>query len=81
MISLGRKWDRTNMSGLYLQGLVHRRDLKSLRDLRIEHLGLLKKIRIDGSKKIEEKYGLEKGKLRVLIHYQPSYCLSFLSIL
>lgn len=38
------KWDRKDMDALYLQALVHRRDILSLRDLDQRHLPLLKNI-------------------------------------
>lgn len=38
------KWDRKDMDALYLQALVHRRDILSLRDLDLSHLPLLKNI-------------------------------------
>lgn len=38
------KWDRKDMDALYLQALVHRRDILSLRDLDQSHLPLLKNI-------------------------------------
>lgn len=38
------KWDRKDTSALYLQAVVHRRDLLSLRDLHQGHLPLLKNI-------------------------------------
>lgn len=38
------KWDRKDMDALYLQALVHRQDILSLRDLDQSHLPLLKNI-------------------------------------
>lgn len=38
------KWDRKDMDALYLQALVQRRDILSLRDLDQSHLPLLKNI-------------------------------------
>lgn len=38
------KWDRKDMDALYLQALVHRRDILSLRGLDQSHLPLLKNI-------------------------------------
>lgn len=38
------KWDRKDMDALYLQALVHRRDILSLRDLDQSYLPLLKNI-------------------------------------
>lgn len=47
------KWDRTDTQNLYLLALVRRRDILSMRDLRKEHLPLLKNI-------------LNKGKVSTL---------------
>ena len=41
----GRKWDRVNLSSLYLSAILRRRDLSSIRDLNESHIPLLKKLR------------------------------------
>ena len=43
------KWDCRTTSNLYLTGIVVRRDIKSLRDLRAEHLPLLRNLLLKGS--------------------------------
>ncbi|XP_077967395.1 m7GpppX diphosphatase-like [Styela clava] len=67
------KWDLKDIESLYLMALVHRHDLKSLRDLNKDHLPLLKNIKQRGEDAIQEKYGVKKHKLRIYFHYQPSY--------
>ena len=67
------KWDRTSMDTMYLSAIVHKHGIKSLRDLGTEHLPLLKNIQDTASKAIEQKYGVEKSKIRAYFHYQPSY--------
>lgn len=67
------KWDGKTISSVYLQALVHRRDVLSLRDIRPKHLPMLKKIKEEGERLVMERYGLGKGKVRLLVHYQPSY--------
>nr|CAG4640878.1 EOG090X06NK [Eulimnadia texana] len=67
------KWDCQSTTNLYLLAILHRKDLKSLRDLTIEHLPLLKKIVREGCAVITEKYSLKESQLRVYFHYQPSY--------
>lgn len=67
------KWDRKDMDALYLQALVHRRDILSLRDLDQSHLPLLKNILEKGLSAIKEKYGIPANKVRSYLHYQPSY--------
>ncbi|KAJ2028137.1 hypothetical protein IWW57_002301 [Coemansia sp. S610] len=66
------KWDATNMDNMYLVAIVHRHDLRSLRDLTNSHLPLLYNLR---SKAVvaAQKYGVPSNQLRLYIHYQPSY--------
>ncbi|KAI7833058.1 HIT-like domain-containing protein [Kickxella alabastrina] len=66
------KWDATNPDNMYLVAIVHRRDIKSLRDLTAKHLPLLKNIR-DNSIVAAQAYGVSAEQLRLYIHYQPSY--------
>ncbi|KAL4660648.1 m7GpppX diphosphatase [Arapaima gigas] len=67
------KWDQMQLDNLYLIAIVHRRDVKSLRDLTSEHLPLLRNIEEKGKNAIKEHYGIQSNKLRVYVHYQPSY--------
>ncbi|CAD6584340.1 MAG: hypothetical protein CYPHOPRED_002668 [Cyphobasidiales sp. Tagirdzhanova-0007] len=67
------KWDQSNISMLYLQCIVHTRSLASLRDLTPNHLPMLKKIRAHAAQAVETKYGVQKGDLRMFVHYQPSF--------
>ncbi|CAA7265465.1 unnamed protein product [Cyclocybe aegerita] len=67
------KWDLKTVSSLYLVALVQDRAIRSLRDLRHTHVELLKAIRHQANRVVQEKWGLERGSLRMYIHYQPSY--------
>ncbi|EPQ29803.1 uncharacterized protein PFL1_02476 [Pseudozyma flocculosa PF-1] len=72
------KWDQKTLSSLYLQAVVHNRKLRSLRDLKMEHVGMLRAIRDRATQVARDKYGLagsegKDGTLRCFIHYQPSY--------
>ncbi|ESN91728.1 hypothetical protein HELRODRAFT_70549, partial [Helobdella robusta] len=67
------KWDCKQTSNLYLCAVIHRRDIKSIRDLRGEHVQLLENIRDKGKQAIREKYQFNVHKLRIYFHYQPSY--------
>ncbi|KAG5349937.1 hypothetical protein C0989_001194 [Termitomyces sp. Mn162] len=67
------KWDLKTISSLYLVALVQDRGIRSLRDLRKQHIPLLKAIRSEGERVVEEKWALGKGAVRMYIHYQPSY--------
>lgn len=67
------KWDLKTVSSLYLLAIVKDRTIQSLRDLRREHIPLLRSIQTESAKVAAEKWGLGKGSLRMYIHYQPSY--------
>ena len=68
------KWDLTTISSLYLVAIARSRELHSLRDLRKSHLDMLRNIRKESARVVEEKWGMGKGTTRLFIHYQPSYC-------
>ena len=68
------KWDLTTLSSLYLVAIVFSKEIRCLRDLRRKHLGMLRGIRREATKIIQEKWGLPEGSTRFFIHYQPSYC-------
>ncbi|XP_018586311.1 m7GpppX diphosphatase [Scleropages formosus] len=67
------KWDQKQLDDLYLIAIVHRRDIKSLRDLTSDHLPLLRNIQKKGKDAVRERYGIKGDKLRMYVHYQPSY--------
>jgi hypothetical protein len=58
----------------YLTVLVQTRSIRTLRDLTPAHLPMLNKIRQTVYSTCAENFGVAKNKLRLLIHYQPSYC-------
>ncbi|XP_028315644.1 m7GpppX diphosphatase [Gouania willdenowi] len=67
------KWDQKRVVNLYLIAIVHQRGIKSLRDLTEEHLPLLQNILKKGKEAIRTHYQLPASKLRIYLHYQPSY--------
>lgn len=67
------KWNRETLSDLHLMAIVHRRDIKSIRDLNQSHLSLLRNLLEKCRTSIEEKYGLKSSQVRMFFHYQPSY--------
>lgn len=67
------KWDGHSIETLYLLAVIHKRDIKSLRDLTVAHLPLLKNVRDKGIDAIEQKYGVKRSQLRIYFHYQPSF--------
>uniref|UniRef100_W8B4G5 m7GpppX diphosphatase n=1 Tax=Ceratitis capitata TaxID=7213 RepID=W8B4G5_CERCA len=67
------KWDGKTLETLYLLAIVHKHNIKSLRDLNDSHLPLLYNLRDGISKAIEKRYGLCYSQLRMYFHYQPSF--------
>ncbi|EDS26989.1 histidine triad protein member [Culex quinquefasciatus] len=67
------KWDGKTLEQLYLLALVHPRGIKSLRDLTAAHLPLLRNVRDRGTEAIRERYGIGADRLRVYLHYQPTF--------
>ncbi|XP_016987739.2 m7GpppX diphosphatase [Drosophila rhopaloa] len=67
------KWDGRNVENLYLLGIVHKHDIKSLRDLNGSHLDLLRNLRQSSKDAISKRYGLNPNQLRMYFHYQPSF--------
>ncbi|EDW97785.1 m7GpppX diphosphatase [Drosophila yakuba] len=67
------KWDGRNVETLYLLAIVHKRDIKSLRDLNGSHLDLLRNVRQSSKDAIFKLYGINPNQLRMYIHYQPSF--------
>lgn len=67
------KWNQKQVDDLYLIAICHQRGVKSLRDLKGEHLPLLLNILHKGTESISQRYSVPCSKLRVYLHYQPSY--------
>lgn len=67
------KWDGSNVDTLHVIAIVHRRDLMSLRSLDETHLELLRNIRCSGLAALYTNYKIHWNRLRVYLHYQPSF--------
>ncbi|KAK9793487.1 hypothetical protein WJX73_002981 [Symbiochloris irregularis] len=67
------KWDQTDNDSLYCVAISHRKDIRSLRDLRSEHLPLLRNIMRQSCQVLENKFAIKSDHLRIYVHYQPSY--------
>ncbi|XP_007539483.1 m7GpppX diphosphatase [Erinaceus europaeus] len=67
------KWNQQQLDDLYLIAICHRRAIKSLRDLTPEHLPLLRNILQEGQEAIMKRYQVPADRLRVYLHYLPSY--------
>ncbi|KAI2635463.1 HIT-like domain-containing protein [Xylaria nigripes] len=67
-------WDRITIDALYLLGIVERRDLWSLRDLKKKHLPWLRHMKaklVDATVKTYPE--IEEDQLKLFCHYQPTY--------
>lgn len=67
------KWDQVQVEQLYCVAIVHRRDLRSLRDLDAGCIPLLENVLAAGCSAVESRYGVGRAFLRVYLHYAPSY--------
>ncbi len=67
-------WDRKTMEGLHLLGLVERRDIWSLRDLKKKHVRWLRDMKTKFVNATIKTYPqLEADQLKLYVHYQPTY--------
>ncbi|KAJ3122078.1 hypothetical protein HK098_003142 [Nowakowskiella sp. JEL0407] len=68
------KWDsKSNPDQFYLQLIVTRRDIRSLRDLRGTDIQFLKDLQIEIARVVFENFGIDSNQIRAFIHYPPSY--------
>jgi len=63
----------TTEKDIHLLAMVMRRDLKTLRDLKREHLPLLKKIKAKIEQYLVEKFQADLTKFSLYFHYHPSF--------
>jgi m7GpppX diphosphatase len=67
-------WDRKTLDALHLLGLVERRDIWSLRDLRKKHVPWLRHMRAKFLEAATKVYpAIEQDQLKLYVHYQPTY--------
>jgi m7GpppX diphosphatase len=67
-------WDRKTIEALHLLGLVERRDIWSLRDLKKRHIPWLQHMRDKFVEAAVKTYPeLEEDQLKLYVHYQPTY--------
>jgi len=67
------KWDQSTLSSLYLVAIIRDHTLRSIRDLRKKHAGMLREVRADARRVAREKWSVEGGMMRMYFHYVPSY--------
>lgn len=65
-------WDQKNINTMHILGVVLDKNIMTIRDLNKSHLNLLKHILINGKIQIEQKYNINKNKIKVFFHYPPS---------
>lgn len=69
-------WDRKTIESLHLLGLVERRDIWSLRDLKKKHVPWLREMRsrfVEATVKMYGDRGVDDDLLKMYVHYQPTY--------
>lgn len=67
-------WDRKTTEALHLLGIVERRDIWSLRDLRVKHIPWLEHMKTKFIEATEKVYpNVERDQLKLYVHYQPTY--------
>jgi len=67
-------WDRQTLDALHLLGLVERRDIWSLRDLRRKHIPWLRHMKAKFLEATTNVYpDIEQDQLKLYVHYQPTY--------
>mmetsp|Transcript_4862 Transcript_4862/g.6862 ORF Transcript_4862/g.6862 Transcript_4862/m.6862 type:complete len:313 (-) Transcript_4862:148-1086(-) len=69
------KWeDKSQKKGLHLLGLpTERKTLRSIRDLRGEHLAMLKKMREDILLEINKRFSIPSSQVLAYFHYYPTF--------
>lgn len=65
-------WDKKVLQDFHLLAIVRDRAIMSMRDLRREHIPMLKDIHEKVVDKIEEMYGFNRSSIRSYLHYPPS---------
>lgn len=67
-------WDRKTLDALHLLGLVERRDIWSLRDLKKKHIPWLLHMKDKLMEATVATYpSIEEDQLKLYVHYQPTY--------
>ena len=69
-----KSWrDHPSVVDLYCLGIYAKDDLRSLRDVRAEHLPALRALLHRGREVIERVYGVKAEEIRVYVHYPPQF--------
>jgi m7GpppX diphosphatase len=62
-----------SVQDLYCLGIVKQNGIASMRDLRGEHVPMLKDIQQQGFDAIESIYGVKADQIKCFVHYQPQF--------
>jgi len=73
VVVMDYKWQGEDPETMHCLALPLRRDLRSLRDLRGEHVPMLEEMRRSALAAIQSKCQLKEGEVRAYLHYQPSF--------
>jgi m7GpppX diphosphatase len=65
-------WNGTDISKMHILTMPFDKTLHSIRDLNETHIPLLEKIRDQTINLIKSKYGIDRDKLKMFLHYAPS---------
>lgn len=66
------KWDMKDMKTFHMLAFVKDFSIRSMRDLNGSHISLLENILNIGGEQIEQKYNVQKDKLKIYVHYPPT---------
>ncbi|CAF3484988.1 unnamed protein product [Adineta steineri] len=73
LLALNPSWDGTVNDSLHALAIVKPRNIRSIRDLKSEHLPLLQSVLEKSMNFFSSKYGLSSKNIRAFFHYPPSY--------
>lgn len=73
VVVMDYKWNGDDPKLLHCLGLPKRRDLRSIRDLRAEHVPLLEEMRQKAVEAFERKFNVKGENVKAYFHYQPSF--------
>ena len=66
-------YEHKSVEDLYCLAIVKDSSIRSLRDLRQQHVPMLQSIITEGHQVIESIYGIKKDQLRIFVHYPPQF--------
>lgn len=73
MLQQDYKYNAGDITTLYCLAIPKQKDLKTIRDLKQEHLPMLKAIRDESLDAIEKKFNVNRSKILCYFHYQPTF--------